>query len=168
MNTKPLLLAALLCWLITTGGDIARGQDTAPPHVPAPATPDPAAVAQADMDRLQGEWQCVAWTYNGRDDHDRGKSFHTSYAGNRLTLWENDKQYRHGLVTLDPQRSPKAMNTWDLDGSGADRTNRGIYEIDGDTLRICIALDASTDRPKEFTCEPNSRRLLVVYQRRKP
>ena len=121
-----------------------------------------------DIDRLQGSWQCTAWRFNGRDDPERAKVLESSYAGNRLTLWTEGQEYRHGLVTLDPERTPKAMNTWDLDGPAPDETNRGIYQIDGDTLKVCIVLDRGADRPAEFTSEPGSNRLLITYRRRMP
>jgi hypothetical protein len=37
-----------------------------------------------------------------------------------------------------------------------------IYELKGDTLRICYGADA---RPKEYSSEADSNRILAVYKR---
>ena len=152
------LTACATIWLMT-----AQAQEPAPkPQA------DPVAAPQADLDKLQGSWQCVSWISNGLEGGRNPEVIRSSYDGNRLTLWNEDEEYRHSLVTLDPGRTPKAMNVWDLDGPGADRTNQGIYELNGDTLKLCLVLGSDEPRPKEFTSEPGSNHLLLTYKRRKP
>jgi uncharacterized protein (TIGR03067 family) len=69
-------------------------------------------------------------------------------------------------VTLDPARTPKAMNTWDLDGPFQDQTVPGIYRLDGDTLKLCFARPGEK-RPTEFTTRSGTGFLVVVYKRQK-
>ncbi len=143
----------------------AKAQD--PPPKPATPAVDPKP-AQADLDKLQGFWDCKSWVYDGNRPEHNGQDFESIYDGNQITLKRKGREYRHGIVTLNPNRSPKAVNTWDLDGPFADRTNRGIYEIDGDKLKVCFALDPNGDRPTEFSSEPGSKRLYLIYERRRP
>ena len=57
-----------------------------------------------------------------------------------------------------------AIETTDLDAIG-------IYEIDGDRLKICLAKyqpsSTTEQRPKGFEIEPNSRDVLLVLERRR-
>ncbi len=144
----------------------AHAQDPVP--TPTPRADPVKADSRTDLDKLQGTWQCTSWISNGMDGIRNPDDIRSSYDGNRLTLWSGDQEYRHGLVTLDPGRTPKAVNTWDLDGPYADETNRAIYDLDGDTLKVCISLDRSKSRPTEFESKPDSNRLLVIYKRVKP
>ena len=147
--------------------ETSQPRETAPNPQTEPTKTEPiTAESKTGLDQFQGLWECVSWMYNGRKgDH---IPYQTFYDGNHLILFNKGQVYRHCLVTLDPERTPKAMNTWDLEGPFADMTNRGIYEFDGETLTICVALDRKQDRPGEFTSEVGSKRLLATYKRRQP
>ncbi len=169
MSYPRLALIVAIAALIGPESSRMRAQDPAPAPAPTPPQPaPPAADAKGDLDRLQGTWACVSWVYDGERDPDREQGFESSYAGNRITLRREGREYRHALITLDPARTPRAMNIWDQDGPAADRTNRGIYALEGGTLKLCIALDPEQDRPAEFTSVGGSRRLLLTYNRRQP
>jgi uncharacterized protein (TIGR03067 family) len=90
-----------------------------------------------------------------------------SYEGDSLALKAGQEIRRRGIVTLDPSRNPKATNTWDLDGPFADQTVPGIYDLKGDTLKLCFARPGEA-RPTEFTTKKGSAFLFVVYKRKKP
>lgn len=47
-------------------------------------------------------------------------------------------------------------------------TLRCIYELKGDTLRICSAQTSADVRPTDFTVGPGSNRVYVVYRRLRP
>ncbi len=47
-------------------------------------------------------------------------------------------------------------------------TLRCIYELKGDTLRICSAQTSADVRPIDFTAGPGSNRVYVVYRRLRP
>jgi uncharacterized protein (TIGR03067 family) len=124
--------------------------------------------ARSDLDKLQGTWQLVAMEAEGQEvpaEHFHG--WNAVYEGNRLTLRAGEMVRRRGLVTLGPSRNPKAMNTWDQDGPYEDETVPGIYELDGDTLKVCFARPGA-ERPKEFTTKQGTGFLFCVYKRRKP
>jgi uncharacterized protein (TIGR03067 family) len=139
---------------------------------PSPAdAEEPAPSRQAardDLKKLQGTWECVAMEREG--DEVPAESFKGSkavYEDDLVTLYRESEVFRRGLVTLDASKSPKRTNTWDLGGPYADSTVPGIYELDGDTLKICFSRPGA-DRPTEFTTKKAPGFLYCVYKRKKP
>ncbi len=89
-----------------------------------------------------------------------------AYEDDRATLYRDGEVFRRGIVTLDPAKSPKRINTWDLGGPYEDQTVPGIYEIDGDTLKICFSRPG-IERPTEFTTKKASGLPLLRLQAEK-
>ncbi len=132
---------------------------------------DPAPSRQAardDLKKLQGTWECVAMEREG--DAIPAEAFKGSsvvYEDDLATLYRDGEFFRRGIITLDPSKTPKRINTWDLGGPYADDSVPGIYELDGDTLKICFSRP-KVARPTEFTTKKDPGFLYVVYKRKKP
>jgi uncharacterized protein (TIGR03067 family) len=123
--------------------------------------------AKTDLEKLQGTWVLASMETEGHDvAPDDFKNWTASYEQNRVVLRVGDRVRRRGLVTLDPGRKPKAINTWDQDGPYEDQTVPGIYELDGDTLKLCFARPGQ-ERPKEFTTKSGTAFLFCVYKKHK-
>ena len=128
---------------------------------------DGRAAARKDLEQLQGTWMVVSMEREGEaipQEELKGRS--CVYEKDAFTLKSGDQPRRRGLVTLDPSRKLKAINTWDLDGPYTDATVPGIYELSGDTLKLCFSRPGA-ERPTEFTTKSGSGLILVVYQRKK-
>lgn len=123
--------------------------------------------AKTDLDKLQGTWVMVSMETEGHEvEAEDVKDNRAVYEQNHLTLKTGDRVRRRGIVTLDPGRKPKAINTWDQDGPYDDQTVPGIYELEGDTLKLCFARPGQ-ERPKEFTTKSGTAFLFCVYKRQK-
>jgi uncharacterized protein (TIGR03067 family) len=94
------------------------------------------------------------------------KDYKSVYEGNRLTLLAGERVRRRAIITLEPLRKVRAINTWDQDGPYTDQTVPGIYELEGDTLKLCFARP-DDERPKEFTSKSGTGFLFCVYKRQK-
>jgi uncharacterized protein (TIGR03067 family) len=120
---------------------------------------------RSDLEKLQGTWVLVAMQREGEDvPPEEFKGWTAVYETNRISLHDGERVRRRGIVTLDPSRKPKAVNTWDQDGPFEDQTVPGIYELDGDILKLCFSRPGS-ERPKEFTTKTKPGFLYCVYKK---
>jgi len=69
-----------------------------------------------------------------------------------------------GTYTVDESKKPKTMDIVGADGPNKGKTFPCIYELDGDTLRVCYDLSGK-ERPKEFKTAKGTKLYLVTYKR---
>jgi uncharacterized protein (TIGR03067 family) len=129
-----------------------------------------AAPARADekseLKKLQGNWAPVSLEMGAQKFPDeRAKAIALTIAGNEYTVTVSG-QADKGTLKLDPAAKPKAMDIVGTDGPNKGRTFPAIYELSGDTLTICYALEGK-DRPTEFKTRPGTPLFLVIYKRAK-
>ena len=79
---------------------------------------------------------------------------------------DRNTQRRVGTFVPDPTKTPKMIDVNFVRGSGAATgLFQGIYELDGDTLKICFGTEKG--RPTDMTSTEGSKNLLMVFKRRK-
>src|SRR6478736_6920194 len=71
-----------------------------------------------------------------------------------------------GTYTVDAKTKPKSMTVTGTDGPNKGKTFPAIYELKGDTLRICYDLSGQK-RPTEFKSTAGTKLYLVTYSRKK-
>jgi clostripain len=120
--------------------------------------------AKKDLDRLQGEWRLVSATRDGKPmAEDMAKAFRTAIKGDRFTVSRDGKAAEAGALKLDPSQEPRAI---DLTLDEGKRTALGIYELSGDTYKLCYA-PPGKGRPREFAAGEGTGRTLSVWRRAK-
>jgi uncharacterized protein (TIGR03067 family) len=132
---------------------------------PVPAGDKGDAVAR-DMKLLQGNWTLESFVANGKDvPAEKIQKIKLTIKGDRY-LVDFGKQKMELKFTIDPTRKPKTM---DLINTKDDKktVTPGIYEITGDTLRICRGTETGQARPTEFAAKEGSKLALSVYRRDK-
>ena len=72
-----------------------------------------------------------------------------------------------GTLKLDPSAKPRAIDITGTKGPNEGKTFLAIYELKGDTLRICYDLSGKA-RPKDFESKAETLLFLVTYKREKP
>ena len=113
---------------------------------------------QSKNDRvaLQGEWEIVTAESNGEPPPAGlidGAKF--AFSGERLTLLGKE-----GTFELDATKSPRQ-----IDFVRGTTRQRGIYELDGDRLKLCVG--PADDRPTEFKTRPRTDHSLFILKRKK-
>src|SRR5262249_11090940 len=72
-------------------------------------------------------------------------------------------------VKLDASKKPNAIDLKALDGESKGDVLLGIYQLDGDTLKLCLGSDPKTnERPSQSTSEVGSKNFLYTFKRAKP
>lgn len=126
----------------------------------------------SDLDKLQGTWLTVSLVSDGKVllgenvPPQPGPATKLVYEGNRWLIRVGDKTIASGIFQLDATKRPKEIDILDESGMKNDKTKLGIYELDGDTYRYCLA-PAGKPRPGEFASPEGSGYSLGVSRREK-
>jgi uncharacterized protein (TIGR03067 family) len=122
--------------------------------------PIDARAADADQEKLQGKWKVESFEYNGMPV-EALKDAVREFTLDKYSLTPTSGEVFSGTVKLDSSKKPK-----EIDLELNDRTLKGIYEIDGEVLKISYRLEGD-QRPTEFASKPDSGVVLVVHKRMK-
>jgi uncharacterized protein (TIGR03067 family) len=121
-----------------------------------------------DLDRLQGRWIPTAGEMEGKPwsiqevrefvkhlEFDRDKGFYS----------RGDGKTEEGVVKLDTTKNPRWLDVTRPEGPGRRfGIMSGIYELQGDTLRLCLG-EPEDPRPKAFASQAGTRILYITLQR---
>ena len=123
----------------------------------------PGGDAKKDEDKLQGKWLAEL----------DGKKLELKLTKGKFDMTMSDgdqKKVFKGTVKIDAASKPKHIDfTIDEGDRFVGDTARGIYELDGDTLKWCSSAPGKDDRPKEFPAMQGevAGGLYLVFQRSK-
>ena len=129
--------------------------------------------AAKDKEKLKGSWDGVEQTRDGQFRVLKEGAWTITFAGDKVTLGGGSvggkKEFR---VKLDPAKKPKAIDLTALDGPFKDKVVLAIYQLEGDTLKLCFTENAkegvSKERPKEFASKVDSGVNLFILKRSTP
>jgi uncharacterized protein (TIGR03067 family) len=128
---------------------------------------------KGDLDKLRGTWLTISLVNDGKTLVGEGVApkpgpvTKLAYDGTKWTVIVGEKTVAWGRFALDPTKAPKEIDIMDESGKRNDQTKLGIYEIDGDTYRYCLA-PAGKPRPTELASKPGSGTSCGVSKREKP
>jgi uncharacterized protein (TIGR03067 family) len=129
------------------------------------AAEPPADAVKKDMSALEGEWTMTSGEREGEAFPDEYvKSGKREVKDGVSTVTIGDSILIKSNFTVDPTKKPKAIDFEVIDGQGKGTKLHGIYEIDGDTMKICLTV-ADKDRPTDFTTKADGGRTLTVWKR---
>ena len=118
-----------------------------------------------DKDLIQGDWSFVSGERDGEQPPDEIKNMKLNFKDDKLTaMIANDD--KGGKFKIDPSKKPKEI-TLTLSENGKDVDMNGIYELDGDNLKLCFPADHDGARPKEFNGKQGSKQMYMVFKRAK-
>jgi uncharacterized protein (TIGR03067 family) len=123
----------------------------------------PGGEAKKDLDKLQGKWAAEL----------DGKKVELKFTKDQFVIAFSDGTKEvmfKGTVKIDAGSKPKHIDLTIEEGEKfVGETARGIYELDGDTLKWCSNAPGKADRPTEFpaTQGESAGLLYLVYKRSK-
>jgi uncharacterized protein (TIGR03067 family) len=150
------------CYLILTTGALMAADGL--------ATDDPSKV---DSGKLDGTWLTVSLVndgktlVDGKTEPNGGQATKLVYAGNKWMVKVGDKTVASGVFQVDATKKPKEIDIMDESGTKNEKAKLGIYEIDGETYKYCLA-PAGKPRPKDFISKAGSGDSLGMMKREKP
>jgi uncharacterized protein (TIGR03067 family) len=125
---------------------------------------DDKADAEKELKKFQGTWTFESVEAGGKKlPTDALKGSTVTFEGDKYTVKNGDAVLQAATLKLDPSKSPKAFDVTVAEGPNKG-TILGIYEIDGDTLKVCFDPEGKK-RPTEFKTAAGSQTTLVVHQR---
>jgi uncharacterized protein (TIGR03067 family) len=121
-----------------------------------------------DKAALQGTWKVTSAEDNGEKvPADDIKDLYLIFKGDAISIREGGKTDEKFAYLLNPAKTPSEIDMIFKAGPKKGQIDRGIYKIDGDTLRICIQSNKDSPRPRDFVTRANSNLSLVTLQRSK-
>ena len=129
-------------------------------------SPDGEDAAKTELKKLEGVWQITS----GKQD---GKSI-DSIKRDKVTVSRDDFTVHHDgkveftvTIKLDPNKKPITVDLRITSEKHKGKTALGIYELNGDDLKLCISGAGATSRPTDFSANPGSDFLTMVLKREK-
>jgi uncharacterized protein (TIGR03067 family) len=156
------LLGAGACHLLYHPGTRQTDDGKAEPAKPA---------RLSDQEKIQGTWKAVACQVEGQDMDLNDPRFETqwTFRGNNLTITAQGLT-NYSTFQLDPARKPKGIDMLvgkDQAGKGDGKTSLGVYELDGDTLKICV-FPNKQGRPAAVAARRGDGAFVLIFKRQPP
>jgi uncharacterized protein (TIGR03067 family) len=124
-----------------------------------------ADLGQNDFRQMQGNWMLVYAEQNGMQvSYDYSGLGRLSVSGDRYRLGPQTPGAGMGQFVLNGSRYPRQIDFRPMTGQYAGQTLHGIYEILGDTHKVCFALPGQP-RPTSFNSLPSQGQLNYVWLR---
>jgi uncharacterized protein (TIGR03067 family) len=126
------------------------------------------AADDKDYEPFQGKWTFVSVVVNGNEQP--AAQFEKSVLtvkGNERVIHVGDEVKSRAKYKVDATKTPKTIDIEVLEGSQElkGKTFPGIYELKDDTMTVIFRLQG--ERPGDFTCKPDSGRVLQKFKRLK-
>jgi uncharacterized protein (TIGR03067 family) len=148
-------------------GDLAMSTMTALIAVLFLARAETDEAIKKEMAQLEGEWSMVSGEIDKQPlPDDLVKNAKRVAKDGATTVTINDQVFMKAKFTVDPTKKPKTIDYMMTDGPTKGKTQLGIYELDGDTVKFCFA-SPGKERPTDFTTKEGSGRTLSVWKRAK-
>jgi uncharacterized protein (TIGR03067 family) len=125
------------------------------------------AVAK-ELQAFKGTWRLSSKEVDGKkfSEEEIKDVIATNDGLGKFSARRSNKVLDEGTVKLNPTTKPKTIDVTFTAGERKGKTLLGIYEIQDDAFRVCVARPGD-ERPTEFSARAGSGRTLVVYKRDK-
>jgi uncharacterized protein (TIGR03067 family) len=109
---------------------------------------------------IDGAWTFVSAVKGGKKKDFDGEPIRIVFKAGKMTI-DKGGDTKNGSYKIDPAKKPKQ-----IDMKVEENEIKGIYELQGDTLRIC-GHGQGGERPTEFKADEGSEAMLLTFRREK-
>ena len=122
--------------------------------------------AKKDLEKFQGNWVIESVIVDGEPlPAEVVKVFKMTFKDDNYTVLIGEEK-TEGAFHLDPSKNPKTIDIVPENGPDRGRKQSGIYEFDGDKIKICAA-QPGKDRPTNFETKGKIGSTLMILRREK-
>ena len=120
-----------------------------------------------DLKKMQGDWVVVSMVADGmKVPDDDAQVFFRTVKDDKYAVTRYNKKAGQGTIKLDATKKPRTIDSTPDGPADKVKPILGIYEFDGDLLRICNSRPGK-DRPTDFEAKEGSEHTCIVWQREK-
>jgi uncharacterized protein (TIGR03067 family) len=132
---------------------------------PAPARKVAESESAGPTTELEGEWAMISGVMDGQPMPPQAVAEGRRFTrGDLTTLKFGPQTIFEARATLNRSATPAAIDYVHLEGMHAGKTQLGIFEYDGQTLKICSSTPGQK-RPADFASVPGDRTTFTVWKR---
>jgi uncharacterized protein (TIGR03067 family) len=114
-------------------------------------------------DPLAGAWKVESLVADGQE-REQAKGMTYVYKDGKATQ-KTPRGERTSTYKIDTSKTPATIDMTGQGGQGAGQTRKGIFEVKGDELKICLAFMPDAERPTKFASEAGSGNILLVLKK---
>ncbi|MFN8005625.1 MAG: TIGR03067 domain-containing protein [Terriglobia bacterium] len=116
---------------------------------------------------LEGTWEVASVVDNGKTiPNEAIRGAKVIFANDTMTLISPDgKEKTNYTIKLDPTKNPKGIDITATAGTFKGKTGLGIYDLNGDVLRVCQPYQPTIPRPTSFAVPEGSGLNLMVLKK---
>jgi len=122
---------------------------------------------EKDLKKIQGTWKFVSQEMEGkpRPPEELAKLTIT-FSGDKWSVREAGKVVQGGTHKFDPSKKPAHVDAVVTEGEDKGSKMLGIYELKGDTLRVCFDPQGK-ERPTGFTSKAGQFAAVLEREKKK-
>jgi uncharacterized protein (TIGR03067 family) len=125
-------------------------------------------LAKQELKKLQGTWTMAGLEKDGEklpEEKLKEAMWKVKMKGTSFVVTIGAKTIAEGTFTIDASKNPKRLDA-EVTSKGKTEKTIGIYDLDGDTLRVCFVPEGK-ERPTDFKTKAGSDRILETLRREK-
>ena len=115
---------------------------------------------------LKGTWKVEKAVLRGQDTTDAFKSAVLTMSDDGKYVVDFGGMQDKGTIAVDPAKKPKRMTITGTEGPNQGKALPAVYELTGDTLKICYQLEGK-DPPAGLESKAGTSTLFIEYKRDK-
>jgi uncharacterized protein (TIGR03067 family) len=128
-----------------------------------PDRPKKVDPVKQEQKKMEGTWKAVAIEHLGQSW--QGGGFTMTFSGNKYNqAAATGALMEDGTYKVDPSKKLKALDLIILSGKDKGKNQYCLYELTGDTLKLCLA-QPGKDRPAEFSTKNGTGFEIFVMKR---